>query len=203
MTLQSNTQITPETVGMLKAGDVEALEVALSQAKRGADKAGCDGWRAQEMCRQIVQLLEPVVSRPAASSPSAVGVGEVDWSSGSVYDQLLTLIHDRDHALRGDERTDPTEIDETVLEIMRITTPTPAPSADHIADAGEMVAVDWAVVGRDLDALRYVLNFADEAKQVRTVMSAFTLPERETTAFRLERLYATIKALAAATPGGK
>ncbi len=36
----------------------EALEVALSQAKRGADKAGCDGWRAQEMCRQIVPLIE-------------------------------------------------------------------------------------------------------------------------------------------------
>lgn len=27
-------------------------------ASRGADKAGCDGWRAQEMCRQIVQIID-------------------------------------------------------------------------------------------------------------------------------------------------
>lgn len=43
--------------------DIEAINVALSQAKRGADKAGCDGWRAQEMCRQIVQLLEKALER--------------------------------------------------------------------------------------------------------------------------------------------
>lgn len=54
------------------------------------------------------------------------------------------------------------------------------------------------VNARDLDALRYVLNRADEASRIRTVMSTFTLPERETTAERLERLYATLKAAAPA-----
>ena len=53
------------------------------------------------------------VSRPASEG--------VDSSHGSVYDRLLTLIHDRDEALRGDGQTDPSEIDETVLEIMKIT----------------------------------------------------------------------------------
>jgi len=43
---------------------VEPLKAALDQEKRGADKAGCDGWRAQEMCRQIVQLLEPLTAAP-------------------------------------------------------------------------------------------------------------------------------------------
>ena len=56
-------------------------------------------------------------------------------------------------------------------------------------DALRLVPVN----ARDLDALRYVLNRADEASRIRTVMSTFTLPERETTAERLERLYATLK----------
>jgi hypothetical protein len=41
---------------------MESLTVALDQAKRGADKAGCDGWRAQEMCRQIVPLIESALA---------------------------------------------------------------------------------------------------------------------------------------------
>lgn len=61
-------------------------------------------------------------------------------------------------------------------------------------DALRLVPVN----ARDLDALRYVLNRADEASRIRTVMSTFTLPERETTAERLERLYATLKAAAPA-----
>lgn len=56
-------------------------------------------------------------TRPATSAASE----GVDSSHGSVYDRLLTLIHDRDEALRGDGQTDPSEIDETVLEIMKIT----------------------------------------------------------------------------------
>ena len=46
---------------------------------------------------------------------------EINSHHGSVYDQLLTFIHDRDSALRGDERTDAVEIDEAVVEIMTIT----------------------------------------------------------------------------------
>lgn len=61
-------------------------------------------------------------------------------------------------------------------------------------DALRLVPVN----ARDLDALRYVLNRADEASRIRTVMSTFTLPERETTAERLERLYAALKAAAPA-----
>lgn len=61
-------------------------------------------------------------------------------------------------------------------------------------DALRLVSVN----ARDLDALRYVLNRADEASRIRTVMSTFTLPERETTAERLERLYAALKAAAPA-----
>lgn len=41
---------------------VEALTVARSQAERGADKAGCDGWRSQEMCRQIVPLIDQALA---------------------------------------------------------------------------------------------------------------------------------------------
>lgn len=44
----------------------ELLTVAHDQAKRGADKAGCDGWRAQEMCRQIGQLLDKALSASPA-----------------------------------------------------------------------------------------------------------------------------------------
>ena len=40
------------------------LAVALDQANRGADKAGCDGWRAQEMCRQIALLLTEALGKP-------------------------------------------------------------------------------------------------------------------------------------------
>jgi hypothetical protein len=47
----------------------------------------------------------------------------------------------------------------------------------------------------DVDALRYVLNFADSKSHVRTVMNAFTLPERLTVKARLERLYAALSAL--------
>lgn len=43
------------------AARIKALEEAQTLigdlAAKGADKAGCDGWRAQEMCRQIVQIL--------------------------------------------------------------------------------------------------------------------------------------------------
>lgn len=72
--------------------------------------------------------------RPALAKPAE---GGVDSSHGSVYDRLLTFIHDRDDALRGDDRTDPNEIDETVLAIMRIATPTPP-------------SVDWERVGPKL-----------------------------------------------------
>jgi NTP pyrophosphatase (non-canonical NTP hydrolase) len=41
---------------------VEALAVAKSQAERGADKAGCDGWRSQEMCRQVVPLIDQALA---------------------------------------------------------------------------------------------------------------------------------------------
>ncbi|UTC28071.1 hypothetical protein GURKE_00390 [Brevundimonas phage vB_BpoS-Gurke] len=41
---------------------MEALLVARSQAMRGADKAGCDGWRAQEMCRQIGPLIDQALA---------------------------------------------------------------------------------------------------------------------------------------------
>lgn len=44
----------------------------------------------------------------------------------------------------------------------------------------------------DVWALRYVLNFADTNTRVSTVMRTFTLPERETTRERLERLYAAL-----------
>lgn len=51
----------------------DALRLVRELATKGADKAGCDGWRAQEMCRQIVQLLE----RAALSAPQAApGEGE-------------------------------------------------------------------------------------------------------------------------------
>lgn len=56
---------------------------------------------------------------------------------------------------------------------------------------------------RDLDALRYVLNRADEASRIRTIMSTFTLPERETTAERLERLYSSLKSAAPAPQEGE
>lgn len=56
------------------------------------------------------------------------------------------------------------------------------------------------VDARDLDALRYVLNRADDFSRIRTVMSTFTLPERETTASRLERLYAALKSAAPHQP---
>lgn len=66
-------------------------------------------------------------------------------------------------------------------------------------DALRLVPVN----ARDLDALRYVLNRADDSNRIRTVMTTFTLPERETTAERLERLYAALKAAPASPlPGG-
>lgn len=66
-------------------------------------------------------------------------------------------------------------------------------------DALRLVPVN----ARDLDALRYVLNRADDSNRIRTVMTTFTLPERETTAERLERLYAALKAPPASPlPGG-
>lgn len=37
------------------------LAAALRLAEHGANKAGCDGWRAQEMCRQIVPLLQALL----------------------------------------------------------------------------------------------------------------------------------------------
>jgi hypothetical protein len=43
----------PSTAG----GERDQLREALRLAECGADKAGCDGWQAQEMCRQIVPLL--------------------------------------------------------------------------------------------------------------------------------------------------
>lgn len=69
----------------------------------------------------------------------------------------------------------------------------------HPTDALRLVPVN----ARDLDALRYVLNRADDSNRIRTVMTTFTLPERETTAERLERLYAALKAPPASPlPGG-
>lgn len=49
------------------AGDrsCENLEVALQLAVRGRDQEGCDSWRAQEMCRQIVPLLQALSSTGA------------------------------------------------------------------------------------------------------------------------------------------
>jgi hypothetical protein len=84
-------------------------------------------------------LLEKSVALTAAgdirilTAPQALarrdGVEErVNSGHGSVYDRLLTFIHDRDDALRGDEGTSPDEIDETVLTIMRITGSHPAPA---------------------------------------------------------------------------
>jgi hypothetical protein len=75
------------------------------------------------------------------------GVEErVNSGHGSVYDRLLTFIHDRDDALRGDEGTSPDEIDETVLAIMRITGSHPAdPRPDPLEALRE--ARDVWVVG--------------------------------------------------------
>lgn len=53
-----------------------------------------------------------------------------------------------------------------------------------------------AVERRDVDALRYLLNWADTNTRVKTIMRTFT-DDRETTQERLERLYA---ALAPAAP---
>lgn len=41
----------------------EALEVAGSEATRGAEKAGCDGWRADAMCRSIAKLTTQALAR--------------------------------------------------------------------------------------------------------------------------------------------
>lgn len=41
----------------------EALEVAGSEATRGAEKAGCDGWRADAMCRSIAKLTAQALAR--------------------------------------------------------------------------------------------------------------------------------------------
>ena len=38
------------------------LREALRLAQEGADKAGCDGWRAQEKCRQIAHILSLIQS---------------------------------------------------------------------------------------------------------------------------------------------
>lgn len=49
------------TAAPVSAGDDELrakLALIHDLAKRGADKAGCDGWRAQEMCRQIQTLAD-------------------------------------------------------------------------------------------------------------------------------------------------
>lgn len=40
----------------------EGMKLALELAREGADKAGCDGWRAQEKCRQIIPLLEDALT---------------------------------------------------------------------------------------------------------------------------------------------
>ena len=69
------------------------------------------------------------LARPATSAASE---GEVHSSHGSVYDSLLTFIHDRDDALRGDGQTDPAEIDETVLEIMKITNALASPPVSEL-----------------------------------------------------------------------
>ena len=52
----------------------DAMKLVLELAKAGADKAGCDGWRAQQKCRQIVELLERA-SPPAREEAPAEGAG--------------------------------------------------------------------------------------------------------------------------------
>ena len=48
--------------------DREAVDAALKLATEGADKAGCDGWRSQEKCRQIVQVLTKSLRPQTAES---------------------------------------------------------------------------------------------------------------------------------------
>jgi hypothetical protein len=38
---------------------IKRMNLIHEMATRGADKAGCDDWRAQEMCRQIVKISQP------------------------------------------------------------------------------------------------------------------------------------------------
>jgi hypothetical protein len=90
--------------------------------------------------------LTPLFAHPAPTARRDGVEERVNSGHGSVYDRLLTFIHDRDDALRGDEGTSPDEIDETVLAIMRITGSHPAPTAS--GDGGGLTADDHAVIRR-------------------------------------------------------
>ena len=81
-----------------------------------------------------------------------------------------------------------------------VRTPTPEQTDDRrkpMADELTVTQEDREAIERGLASLRYVLNFADQAKQIRTIMQTFTLPERSTTKERLEALSAAVPALLA------
>lgn len=58
-------------------------------------------------------------------------------------------------------------------------------------------AVDLDALEKGRDALRYVLNFAEQRTQVRSVMNAITLPDRLTTRECLEALWSDLPVLIA------
>lgn len=119
----------------------EGIEAILREAVLSASVEVPQSSPARETMRiEITRNTTDAILALLSARPLALGgqQGEVlDSGHGSVYDRLLTLLHDRDHALRGETSTDPNEIDETVREILRITTPARAETQDEGA-AGEL-----------------------------------------------------------------
>lgn len=58
-----------------------------------------------------------------------------------------------------------------------------------------------AIRDEDIGALRYVLNWADSNSRIKTIMRAFTLPDRLTTQDKLERLYAALAVIKSGEAG--
>jgi hypothetical protein len=55
--LETVPQMSAAPVSPPSVVEAETLEVIRQMASRGFRQAGCDGWRAQEMCRQIEALI--------------------------------------------------------------------------------------------------------------------------------------------------
>jgi hypothetical protein len=140
--------------------DLDKLEELAKAANNLVPYTGDVWFKQQDLTREGQSGMDPAdAAFIAAANPATVlelialarrdGVEErVNSGHGSVYDRLLTFIHDRDDALRGDEGTSPDEIDETVLAIMRITGSHAAPTAPSTAEDASMAGgedgdVEW------------------------------------------------------------
>jgi len=122
------------------AVDAEAVRVALDQARRGADKAGCDGWRAQEMCRQIAQLLEKALAT-REEAPDWTARTEAAWAENNREEAPADHVSDARQMVEA-----PAEAGESLCRLSALL------SASHLAGDAAVAGLG-AVCWNDLRAV--------------------------------------------------